>query len=147
MTWTPTRLIGYNAKLATQVAGTPPTNTDVAGLQSGDFNASVKMIDVTTVDDAGTDYFLPGSLSWGFTGKFALIAGDATQAALMTSLLAKTPLLFVYFPIQTAAASGAPSYVGQCYIESMKLGSGGTSAGQTLDITLKGIGAFTEVAQ
>lgn len=144
MSWTPTKLPGYNARLATIVGGVP---TNIAALQNVDFNASIKMVPATTVDDQGNDSFEPGTGTWSASAKCALLAGDATQGALLSAMQAKTALTITYYPIQGATGSGAPSYSGQCYVEDMKFASNGLNNLQTLDIKLQGTGAFTEVAQ
>lgn len=140
MTWVPTRATGYNAALSTSVAG---VLTKIAGLQSVDFNPSVHMVNVTTVDDQGTEFFLPGTSTWTASGKLALIPGDTTQTSLMNALLAKTQLSITFTPIDAAVGSGAPTYTSACYVEDMKMSTGGVNTQESLDIKLQGAGAFT----
>lgn len=148
MAWIPTRLTGYQAQLGTSVTVSGVTTvTKIAGLQSVDFNPSVHMVNVSTVDDEGAEFFLPGTSTWNASGKLALVAGETSQQALLTALLNKAQLTLVYYPVNAGLASGAPSYTGACYVEDVKFSSGGINTQQSLDVKLQGAGPFTEVAQ
>lgn len=140
MTWTPTRLVGYNAALSTTVAGVV---TKVAGLQSADIDVSAQMVKSTTVDDGGWASNLPGIAEWTASGKFALIAGDTTQENLLSALIGKTLLTVTFTPTNAGVGSGAPTYSGSCYVRSLKIATGGVNAEESLDVQLDGQGPLT----
>lgn len=142
MAVTATRLVG---DLAQTSVGATGSETQILGLMEWTIDWKRKTVDSTTTDDGAHDTALGSTDSWTAKAKYAYIDGDNSQSTNLLSALqaAATPLKWNFF---STVATGRDSWTGTAIIDGATITSGvGKIVG--LDISLKGSGPLTRVAQ
>jgi predicted secreted protein len=138
----PTKLKGYQAQLAYN----PGTgNVIVAGLKNLKGGFKVDELDATDHSNNGWKSMIPGLKEFQGSATLDYIEGDASQEYLLNAVFNSTPLLIILLPVD-AAGSGANSFVGPAVITAWDWDGENTKL-EGVDITLKGNGPFTVVAQ
>lgn len=142
MAVTATRLVGDLAQTSTGATG---SQTQVIGLLDWSIDWKRKTIDSTTTDDAGHDTNLGSTDSWTAKSRYLYIDGDTSQTANILAAVqtAAGAVEWNFFP---TVATGRDSWKGSAYVDGVTIASGvGKVVG--LDVSLKGTGPLTKVAQ
>lgn len=139
---TATRLVGDLAQTSVGASG---SESQILGLMEWTIDWKRKTVDSTTTDDQAHESALGSTDSWTAKAKYAYIDGDASQQTNLLAALqaAATPLKWNFF---STVAVGRDSWTGTAIIDGATITSGvGKIVG--LDISLKGSGPLTKVAQ
>jgi hypothetical protein len=142
MAVTATRLVG---DLAQTSVGATGAETQVIGLIDWSIDWKRKTLDSTTTDDEADETNLGSTRSWTAKAKYLYIDGDASQQDNVLAVI-QTPAgaqVWNFFP---TVETGRDAWKGSAWIDSITIASGvGKVVG--LDVSLKGTGRLTKVAQ
>lgn len=137
-----TRLVGDLAQTSVGASG---AETQILGLMEWSIDWKRKTVDSTTTDDAAHESSIGSTDSWTAKAKYAYIDQDATQSGniLAAAQNPASPLKWNFF---STVATGRDSWTGSAWIDGITITSGvGKIVG--LDVSLKGTGPLTKVAQ
>lgn len=120
------------------------TFVKLAGVSDAKIKIDGKEIDTSNVDDAGWGSSIMGAGSWEVTVKSNLILSDSAYGLIKAALLARSAIYV------KALQSGTPTvspkgFSGAVHVTSGNYQLASASAQQSLDLTLKGSGAVTEL--
>lgn len=138
---TPHKIQGFKSQFSFTPAG--GALVQFKSLQEFELNIKGDTLDCSDHDSAGWKDYLTGMLDWDGTIKGCYVEGDATQVDIFTALTTQATLPGVFYPEKV---SGQVSYSGNFTVTGYKHG-GKQNDIQTLDITIKGRGPLTQVAQ
>jgi len=131
--------------LAQASVGASGSETQVLGLIEWSIDWKRKTVDSTTTDDAGFESSQGSTVSWTAKAKFAFLDGDTSQSTNILAALS-TPAGATKWNFFNQVATGRASFTGSAWIDGITLASGvGKLVG--LDVSLKGTGPLTSVAQ
>lgn len=142
MAVTATRLVG---DLAQTSIGATGSETQVLGLMEWTIDWKRKTVDSTTTDDAAHESNLGSTDSWTAKAKYAYIDGDTSQASNVLAALS-TATAAAKWNFFGTVATGRDSWTGSAYIDGCTI-TAGVGKIIALDISLKGTGPLTKVAQ
>jgi predicted secreted protein len=138
----PQKLQGYKAQLAYNPGS---GNVLIAGLKDVDGGFTVEELDATDHSNNGWKSRLAGLNDFSGSATLDFIAGDTSQQYLLNAVLNHTALTLTLYPV-VSAGSTVQSFVGSAIITDWKW-NGKTTDLQGVQITLKGNGPFSVVAQ
>ena len=120
------------------------TYVKLAEVSDAKIKIDAKEIDTSNVDDAGWGSSIMGAGSWEVTGKSNLILSDSAYGIIKTALLARS---LIYLKIlQSGTPTSSPKgFSGACNVTSGSYQLASANGQQSLDFTLKGSGAVSEL--
>lgn len=119
------------------------TYVKLAEVSDAKIKIDAKEIDTSNVDDAGWGSSIMGAGSWEITVKSNLILTDTAYAILKTALLARSAIYVM--ALQSGTPTAPKGFSGTAHVTSGSYQLASASAQQSLDVTIKGSGAVTEL--
>ena len=124
------------ANVALSVSG----ETQIIGLMDWSISWKTKTVEATTTDDASYESSLPSTASWTVKAKYIYLMGDASQTALVRSILSNPQTSTQTWNFFATDQAGDDAFTGQAYIDGLDFDGAGTGKIFGMGVSLKGSG-------